>query len=190
MSIEEPEMSLVAVDSSTATADQLEAQAVVRESWGHVPNLGAVLALSLPLTRAVVAFDTSLSRGAFSGGVAEQLAIAVSQENRCAYCLAAHSAAARAAGMSADDVAAAPSAHASDPKTAAALRFAQQVIRTRGQVDERDLADVRSAGWQDTEIVEIVGHALSTTLSNYLHHLSGVPIDYPAVGFAEDDARA
>jgi hypothetical protein len=57
-------------------------------------------------------------------------------------------------------------------------------------VDERDLAAVRTAGWQDTEIVEIVGHALSTTLSNYLLHLSGVPIDYPAVAFAEDDVKA
>jgi uncharacterized peroxidase-related enzyme len=180
-------MSPVAADSSTANADQLEARAVIEKSWGHVPNLGAVLALSLPLTRAVLAFDTALRRGAFSGGVAEQLAIAVSQENRCAYCLAAHSAAARAVGVSADDIDAARSAHASDPKAAAALRFAQQVIRTRGQVDEHDLAAVRTAGWQDTEIVEIVGHALSTTLSNYLHHLSDVPIDYPAVAFAPAD---
>lgn len=183
-------MSPVVADSSNASADQLEARDVIKESWGHVPNLGAVLALSLPLTRAVLAFDGALSRGAFSGGVAEQLAIAVSQENRCAYCLAAHSAAARAAGLSADDIGAARSAQASDPKNAAALRFAQLVIRTRGQVDERDLAAVRTAGWQDTEIVEMVGHALSTTLSNYLHHLSGVPIDYPAVAFAEDDVTA
>jgi hypothetical protein len=47
---------------------------------------------------------------------------------------------------------------------------------------------VRAAGWHDADIVEIVGHALSTTLSNYLHHLSDVPIDYPAVAFASDDA--
>jgi uncharacterized peroxidase-related enzyme len=181
-------MSPLAADSSSANPDQLQARAVIKESWGHVPNLGAVLALSLPLTRAVLGFDTALSQGAFSGGIAEQLAIAVSQENRCAYCLAAHSAAARAAGVSVDDIAAARSAHASDPKTAAALRFAQHVIRTRGRVDDRDLAAVRAVGWHDSEIVEIVGHAVSTTLSNYLHHLSDVPIDYPRVPFAENGA--
>jgi alkylhydroperoxidase family enzyme len=71
---------------------------------------------------------------------------------------------------------------------AAALRFAQQLIRTRGHVEEGELAAVRAAGWHDADIVEIVGHALSTTLSNYLHHLSDVPIDYPAVAFASDDA--
>jgi alkylhydroperoxidase family enzyme len=76
---------------------------------------------------------------------------------------------------------------ASDPKVSVALRFAQQVVRTRGEVDDRDLAAVQAAGWQGSEIVEIVGHVLSTTLTNYLHHLSDVPIDYPTVPFAEDD---
>src|SRR5689334_23269665 len=120
-------MSPVVADPSTANADQLQARAAIKEAWGRVPNLGGVLALSLPLTRAVLAFDSALHQGSFSGGVAEQLAIAVSQENRCAYCLAAHTAGARAAGVSTDDAAAARSGQASDPKTAAALRFAQQV---------------------------------------------------------------
>jgi AhpD family alkylhydroperoxidase len=153
-----------------------------------VPNLGAVLALSLPLTRAAPAFDGALSHGVFSGVVAEQLAIAVSQENRCAHCLAAHSAAARAYGLGADDISAARTAQASDPKTAAALRFAQQLVRMRGQVAEDELVAVCAAGWHDTDIVEIVGHARSTTLINYLHHLSDVSIDYPAVAFASDEA--
>lgn len=183
-------MQLVApAESSTPNPDQLAARAAISQSWGRVPNLGAVLALSLPLTRAVLAFDGALSHGAFSGAVAEQLAIAVSQENRCAYCLAAHSAAARAYGVATDDVAAARTAQASDPRTAAALRFAQQLVRTRGRVGENELSAVRAAGWRDTEIVEIVGHALSTTLTNYLHHLSDVSIDYPAVAFAPDEAE-
>lgn len=94
-------MSLIApVESSTTKPDRLEALAAIKQSWGQVPNLGAVLALSLPLTRAVLGFDAALSQGVLSGAVAEQLAIAVSQENRCAYCLAAHSAAARAYGPS------------------------------------------------------------------------------------------
>src|ERR1700757_4388338 len=86
---------VVAVESSTTKPDQLQAWAAITQSWGRVPNLGAVLALSLPLTRAVLAFDAALSQGVFTGAVAEQLAIAVSQQNRCAYCLAAHSAAAQ-----------------------------------------------------------------------------------------------
>jgi uncharacterized peroxidase-related enzyme len=182
-------MSRVATaESSTAKPDQQQARVAISRSWGWVPNLGAVLALSLPMTRAVLAFDDALREGAITGAVAEQLAIAVSHENRCAYCLAAHSAAARAYRLAADDIAAARTARASDPKTAAALRFVQQLVRTRGHLDEEHLAAVRAAGWHDADIIELVGHALSTTLSNYLHHLSKVPIDYPPVAFATRDS--
>ncbi|WP_068188339.1 carboxymuconolactone decarboxylase family protein [Mycobacterium sp. UM_CSW] len=182
-------MSAIATaESSTAEPDQLRARAEIGRHWGRVPNLGAVLALSLPMTRAVLAFDDALSAGGITGAEAEQLAIAVSHENGCAYCLAAHSAAARAYGVAAEDIAAARTAHASDPKIAAALRFAQQLVRTRGRVDDGHLDAVRAAGWSDADIVELVGHSLSTMLSNYLHHLSKVPIDYPPVEFAEDDS--
>ncbi|OBK44875.1 carboxymuconolactone decarboxylase family protein [Mycobacterium sp. 1081908.1] len=181
---------ITTAESSTSRPDQLQARAAINRNWGRVPNLGAVLALSLPMTQAVLAFDAALSEGAFSRAVAEQLAIAVSHENRCAYCLAAHSAAARAYGLAAEDISAARTAHASDPKIAAALRFVQQLVRARGHLDEEDLAAVRAAGWHDADIVELVGHALSTTLSNYLHHLSEVPVDYPPVAFATRDALA
>ena len=176
---------LSTADSGTEDPAQQQAREAIKKAWGQVPNLGAVLALSLPMTRAVLGFDDALGKGALRGGIAEQLAIAVSQENRCSYCLAAHTAAAGAYRVPADDIADARSAHASDPKTAAALRFAQLVVRTRGHVETTDLAAVRAAGWTDAEIVEILGHAIATTLSNYLHHISEVEVDYPAVDFAE-----
>jgi hypothetical protein len=46
---------------------------------------------------------------------------------------------------------------------------------------------VRDAGWDDAAIVELVGHAISTTLTNYLHHVSEVPVDFPEVEFVEDE---
>lgn len=171
-------------DKTTQDPEQIEARSVLKNAWGTVPNLGEVLALSLPLTRAVLDFDHHLGKGAFTGAVAEQLAIAVANENRCAYCLAAHSAGARAYGVSTEDVAAARTGRASDPKVQAALTFAQTVVRERGHVSDDDLAAVRGAGWSDGEVVELVGHAITTTLTNYLHHVSDVPVDFPAVDFA------
>lgn len=174
-------------DDASASADQRQARAAIKQAWGGVPNLGAVLALSLPLTRAVLAFDAALETGSLKPGVAEQLAIAVSEKNRCAYCLAAHSAAARSLGVPAADIASARTGHATDPKTAAALRFAQQIVDARGVVSDTELAAVRASGWRDPEILEIVGHAWGTTLSNYIHHLSDVEVDYPAVPFAAEE---
>lgn len=170
-------------EASTSDPAQREARSLIKKNWGGVPNLGAVLSLSLPLTRAVLDFDNALSKGSLRGGVAEQLAIAVSHENRCSYCLAAHTVAARAYKVSPADAADARSARASDPKIAAALRFAQSVARERGHLSDEQVAAVRDAGWSDTEILEIVGHVTATTLTNYLHHISEVEVDYPAVEF-------
>jgi hypothetical protein len=73
---------------------------------------------------------------------------------------------------------------AADPKEAAALSFVQTVVRERGEVAARDIAAVRAAGWDDADIVELVGHAVASTLTNYLHQMSDVPVDFPAVDFA------
>lgn len=182
-------MSRIAVaEASSASPQQLEALIAIKKAWGRVPNLGGVIAQSLPLTRAIIKFDEELAGGTFRGSTAELLAIAVSEQNKCAYCLSAHSAAARAMGASADDIATARTATVADPRVTAALQFTQSVVRDHGHVPDDVLAAVRNAGWSDGDIVELVGHAIATTLSNYLHHLSGVAIDYPVVPFAGDSA--
>lgn len=67
-----------ATNDSSASEDEQLARSAINQAWGGVPNLGAVLALSLPLTRAVLAFDAALEGGSLSARVVEQLAIAVS----------------------------------------------------------------------------------------------------------------
>lgn len=173
------------VADEAATPEELEALEEIRAAWGGVPQLGRVVARSLPLTRAVLAFGAALRRGRFTGGRAEQIAIAVANENRCPYCLAAHTAAGRALGVDERDLDLARIGHAGDPQTSAALEFAQAVVRGRGHVSDGDFAAVRAAGWSDGDIAELLGHVIVTTLTNYLHHLSHVPVDFPAVDFAD-----
>ncbi|WP_161976574.1 carboxymuconolactone decarboxylase family protein [Mycolicibacterium sp. CH28] len=177
---------ITAVEASEANPQQLEALQAIEHAWGQVPNLGRVIALSLPLTHAVLRFDDALNEGALRGRTAELLAVAVSEQNRCRYCLSAHSAAARAVGASASDIAGARVANVADMKTSAALQFAQAVVRDQGHISDDTLTSVRQAGWTDSEILEIVGHTIATTLTNYVHHLSRVVIDYPPVQFASE----
>jgi len=172
------------VPETAATPEEAEALAEVRSAWGGVPQLGRVIARSQPLTRAMFAFDREMSRGRFKGAFAEQLAIAVANENRCAYCLAAHSAAGRRLGLGDQALADARLGRADDPKQAAALSFVQVVVRDRGKVTDGDIDAVRAAGWTDADVVELVGHAIAALLTNYLHHLSDVPVDFPRVEFA------
>jgi len=173
------------VADEAAIDDEAEALGELRAAWGAVPQLGRVIARSLPLTRAALAFGDALRRGRFSGAFAEQLAIAVANENRCRYCLAAHTAAGRALGLDERALAGARTGLAADPATSAALAFVQTVVRERGHVSDADLDAVRAAGWTDGDVVELVGHAIATTLTNYLHHLSCAPVDFATVDFAD-----
>jgi AhpD family alkylhydroperoxidase len=173
------------VADEAATEDEAEALAEIRGAWGGVPRLARVIARSLPLTRALLAYGTALGSGRFGGRLTEQIAIAVANENRCAYCLAAHTAAGRALGLDERELADARTGRSADAATQAALSFVQAVVRERGHVSDADLDAARAAGWTDGDLVELVGHAIATTLTNYLHHLSRVPVDVAPVDFAD-----
>src|SRR5207244_1936569 len=140
----EPVERISPVVPETATQDEAARRQKIREACGGVPNLWAVIARSPALTEAVLAFGRALEQGVFSGAISEQLAIAVANENRCPYCLAGHTAAGLARGLDAEAVADARAARSADPKTEAALRFVQVVVRERGHVSDADLAASQS----------------------------------------------
>ena len=64
-----------------------------------------------------------------------------------------------------------------DPKADAAVRFAVKIVRERGHVNE-GLRTVRSAGYDDAQVIEIVLAALNTW-TNYINVVAGTDIDFP-----------
>lgn len=126
------------------------------------------------------------SFGALGGGVlparlGEQIAMAVADRNRCEYCLAAHTVLGRKAGTGAEEMAAAQRGESADLRTAAALRFALQLVDARGNVGEAEVQAVRAAGFSDEEIVEILAHVALNLFTNYVNVAFAVPVDFPAV---------
>ena len=61
----------------------------------------------------------------------------------------------------------------------AALQFAKSVVEKRGCVSDEDLDKVRSAGYDDGEITEIVAHVVLNIFRNYFNHIAETPIDFP-----------
>ena len=111
------------------------------------------------------------------------IALAVSQANGCRYCLAIHAyVATEFTRMSGDDIELGRAGSSVDPKRAAAARFAQRVVESRGQVTDAELADVRGAGYTDPEILAIVAVAVQFLLTNFINNVNQTDIDIPAVG--------
>ena len=169
------------VDVATATGKNKKIFDGLEHHLGTVPNLMKTLGTSPAVLNAYMTFNSALSEAKIPAAVREQLALAVANANSCDYCLSAHNALGKLAGLSEPELGLAQNAQASDPKTAAALKFAVEVVRQRGMVRSTAVEDLRKAGYADGEITEIVAVVAINIFTNYFNHIAGTEIDFPVV---------
>jgi len=151
----------------------------VEKQLGVVPNMVRTMAVSPAVLEGYLGLLAALGRGALPPALREQIALATAEANACDYCLSAHTALGRRAGVAENELDANRAGLSSDPKVAAALRFVSKVIERRGGVSDVALADVRAAGFPDGEIAEIVAHVALNTFTNYFNHVAGTSLDFP-----------
>lgn len=169
------------VDPSSSTGELKEMFAAVQQTFGTVPNFVKVMGNSPALLKGFLGFFGGLSAGALTAATAERIALAMAQANSCEYCLSAHTALAQGAGLSPDEISAARHGTSTDLREAAAVRFAKAVLDNKGQVTSNEIDAVRSAGFSDKEIAEIIGHVGLNTFLNYFGKASNLDIDFPRV---------
>jgi uncharacterized peroxidase-related enzyme len=176
-------MSLIhPVDPQTTTGSTKEQLDQVRAAFGTVPAMFATVANSpAALTSMWTSFGAFASAGSLGAALGEQIAVAVANRNSCEYCLAAHSALGRKAGVSRDAMVEAQAGRSDDPKTAAVLAFALALVEERGQVPAADVEALRAHGITDGEIVEIVAQVALNLFTNYINVALDVPVDFPTV---------
>jgi uncharacterized peroxidase-related enzyme len=174
-------MNRIALVTEPDDPEVKETLGALKRTYGRVPNFYAVLAQSPAALRALVAFDHAIDNGGLDAKLAEHIALLAAQANRCEYCLSAHSAAGRAAGLSADEISGARIGQASDRRTAMALRVAKEMLEKAGDVTDETLAAARDEGFGDAELVELLALLTSNIFSNYLSRLARTEIDYKRV---------
>lgn len=143
---------------------------------GMVPNLFSTLAHSPAALAGYLQLNDALQHGALTGAQRETVALAAAQFNHCTYCLSAHTLMGKGAGLSADAI-----ASARQGKDDAVAVLTQQVLKSRGQINDAELAEARSAGLSDAQIVDVVASVAVNALTNYLNNLAGTAIDFPRV---------
>jgi uncharacterized peroxidase-related enzyme len=153
----------------------------IRKQFGFAPGMFNTLAANPAVLEIVMTLQGSISR-LLDAKTRHTIALAVSHSNACDYCQALHTyVSSEFGGMSTDDIELARTGSSTDPRRAAVARFAQRVIETRGQVDDADVAAVRTAGYSDAEILAIVTIAVVFLLTNYLNNVNQTVVDVPAV---------
>ena len=161
-----------------ATRQMLDA---VQASLGTIPNLMKTLAAAPAALKGYLELNETLAGGVLDRRFREQIAIAVAETNSCGYCLAAHHVLGALAGLTPDEMARNREARSGDARREAGLRFAKAVVVDHGQVSDASLTAVRSAGFEDAEIVEIVANVAVNIFTNYINHVAQTTVDFPPV---------
>jgi len=162
----------------------------VRAKLGITPNLMKTLANSPAALEAYLHFGAALGRGVLDAKFREQIGLAVAQANSCEYCLSAHSAIGEMVGLTPAEIADSRESHAADAKRDAGLRFAQTVVVQRGEVSNGAMAAVRTAGYNDAEITEIVANVAINIFTNYFNLVAQTEVDFPRVSLAMESSVA
>ena len=166
---------------STATGRTAELFTAIKSKLGKVPNAYDAIGSNSPVAlEALLNFDAKLADTSLSKKEIEVIKLAVSEVNGCDYCLAAHTLAGRAAGLSADAMLAARrGTPGGDAKLDALSTFVRAVAGSRGTVDGPIVDAVRAAGYTDAQVVDTVFAIASITFTNLLNRINDTALDFP-----------
>ncbi|TPK74730.1 carboxymuconolactone decarboxylase family protein [Mesorhizobium sp. B2-4-15] len=151
----------------------------LKASLGTVPNLYATFAHSEHALGNYLALQNAKS--SIAAKAREVINLVVSQVNECEYCLAAHTAVGKLVGFSDAQILEIRRGQASfDAKLDALARLVKAVVIQRGRADQGLVDAFFAAGWTKENLVDTIVTVGDKTVSNYLHAVTRVPVDFPA----------
>ena len=133
-------LSLIDPDADSPAKALLER---TRSQLGRIPNLYRAMANAPAALDGYLSFRMALQSGRLSPLQREQIALLVAELNGCNYCVSAHIFRGGKLGISTDELACNRRAESSDPRSAAVLSLATEVLVQRGAVDDAVLGQKR-----------------------------------------------
>lgn len=178
------------VDPQSATGETRELLDAVHQQLGAVPNFIRALANSPKALAAFLGLYGPMGAATLDKATQERIALVVAEENGCRYCVSAHTAIGRHAGLSSEEMLLNRQGGSGDAKAAAAVAFAKALNEHRGEVTTAEFDAVRAAGFSDGEIVEIIAAVALNVFTNLLGKSTLIPIDFPKVAFLDGATEA
>jgi len=167
------------VEKNEASNEVVEILQVVEKKFGFIPNLIRVLATSPSALQAYLTLADLVEKSAFTLEEQQIILLTVSRENKCGYCIAAHSMiATKMADMSKEKLEAIKKGDVlNDEKHQELCRFTAEIVEKRGFVTPDSVNRFLAAGYTDRHVLDILTAVAMKTLSNYANHVAETPID-------------
>jgi len=178
------------IDPKTATGPAKTLLDAVQAKLGVTPNFIRVLANSPKALEGFLGLYGAGAGFAIDEPTQQRIALVVAEGNRCQYCVSAHSAIGRHAGLSADEMRLNRRGESADAKAGAAVALAKALNDNVGEITDAEFNAARAAGLTDGEIVEIVGVVALNVYTNILNKGMRTEIDFPKVALMDTADRA
>ncbi|MEZ7507109.1 carboxymuconolactone decarboxylase family protein [Flavobacterium sp. Arc2] len=150
----------------------------LEKSIGFVPNIYASMGHSKNALGSYMKFLGAAT--SLNNKEKEVVNLAVSQINGCRYCQAAHTATGKMNGFTDDQIIELRKGEASwDNKTNVLAQTAQRIAATNGQIGADSLSAFHAAGYTKENLVDLIIAIGIITVTNLLHNVTEVPIDFP-----------
>jgi AhpD family alkylhydroperoxidase len=133
-------------------------------------NSPAVLGGYLQLSR-------SMKRAKLDRRISERISIAVQVQQGCQTCLASHVDAARSLGIAEDEIERAKHGGSAEPAVAAMVAFGQQVYVEPTGITAAQVEELRTFGYSDREIADVVGVVALNVLTGAFNLVTGLQPD-------------
>ena len=161
-----------APEGSKPLLEQLDKQ------LGFIPNLAATMAESPSLLEAFTALRAIYGRGSLTPIEREAISLAVSFDNNCTYCMAAHSTFATMNGITTDDLSALRAGQSpSAPRLQAISALARNIVRSKGHLSPEESSRFLEAGFTLGQLLEVLVGISMATIANYTHNITQTKID-------------
>ncbi|WP_420573992.1 carboxymuconolactone decarboxylase family protein [Kordia sp.] len=162
------------------SVDNLPTYDTIVKSVGFMPNLFATLGLSDNGLKRYISFQNEKS--SLSNKEKEAINLVVSEVNECDYCRAAHTAIGKMNGFTDEQALELRSGQVSfDSKLNALVKLSQNIVHTRGKVTSQYLELFFNEGYNQGHLVDVILQIGEKTMTNYLHNITQIPIDFPEV---------
>lgn len=172
------ELPLLAIETATGKAKALLESA--KQTMGFVPNMYGAMANEPALYEAnATTYAAFRGECGFTPVEQEVILLAISRENSCDYCMAAHS-------FVADKMSKVPveitdairdGKSIADTKLAALAAITAKMVASRGRPNDADVSAFLAAGYSERNILGIILAIGVKTFSNYTNHVFHTPVD-------------
>lgn len=167
--------------SHTVDSAPEAAQANLRaaeKKMGFLPNIFAKMAEAPTLLDAYLTLDGIYAKTSLSPVEQQAALLAISADNHCGFCVAAHTGGIKQAGADDETVKDLRDRKTpNDAKLAAVTRFARHLNAQRGWAEQAELDAFLEAGFTHQQVLELVIACALKTLSNYTNHVAGTPLN-------------